>query len=113
MLALNFVHLIIERASRYPQVPLIRKSIFARNDPFSHLRSHMKIIASGFLECGHILFGLFTVLYINHTRAMVAIIYVQEAAAGCQLVDQQGIRGSTRQWWRAEIEIFKGGGSSS
>ena len=29
------MHLIIERASRYPRVPLIRKSIFARNDPFS------------------------------------------------------------------------------
>ena len=35
------MHLIIERASRYPWVPLIRKSIFARNDPFSHLRSHI------------------------------------------------------------------------
>ena len=31
--------LIIERASRYPPVPLIRNSIFARNDPFSHLGS--------------------------------------------------------------------------
>ena len=41
MLALNFVHLIIEHASRYPRVPLIRKSFFARNDPFSHLRSHI------------------------------------------------------------------------
>ena len=35
------------RASHYrvrfalPRVPLIRKSIIARNDPFSHLRSHI------------------------------------------------------------------------
>ena len=33
--------LIIERASRYPPVPLIRNSIFAQNDPFSHLGSHI------------------------------------------------------------------------
>ena len=40
MLVLNFVHLIIERASCYPRVPLIRNSIFARNVPFSQTRSH-------------------------------------------------------------------------
>ena len=41
-LALNFVHLIIERASHYPQVPLIRNSNFARNDPFwSHIPEKM------------------------------------------------------------------------
>ena len=41
MLALYFVHLIIERASRYPRVLLIRNSIFAWNDPFSQVRSQM------------------------------------------------------------------------
>ena len=51
MLALNFVHLIIECASRYPRVPLIRNSIFAWNVPFSHLRSH--IIAFKWL-CGSV-----------------------------------------------------------
>ena len=35
------MHLIIERASRYPRVPLIRNSIFARNVPFSQTRSHI------------------------------------------------------------------------
>ena len=39
--ALNFVHLIIERALRYLRVQLIRNLIFARNDPFSHLWSHI------------------------------------------------------------------------
>ena len=39
-LALKLVHLIIERASRYPWVLLIGNSFFARNTPFSQTRSH-------------------------------------------------------------------------
>ena len=41
MLALKFVHLIIERASRYPREPLIGNSYFARNATFSQTRSHI------------------------------------------------------------------------
>ena len=41
------MHLIIERALRYPRVPLIRNSIFAQNDPFSHLWSHIVRNISG------------------------------------------------------------------
>ena len=39
------MHLIIERASRYPRVPLIRNSIFAQNVPFSQTRSHIYTVA--------------------------------------------------------------------
>ena len=51
MLPLNFVHLIIVRTSSYPRVPLIRNSIFAQNDPFSHLWSHIIMICQYSVTC--------------------------------------------------------------
>ena len=51
MLALKFVHLIIERASRYPRVPLIGNSYFAWNA--NQTRSHIRGVISvkiNFLE---------------------------------------------------------------